>query len=80
MANFILCSVWALLCSGVRLFVAKCDTGKIALPLSSGADARVLFAACDPFCAFQACFEGVQVETDIFASSTGFSTSPRLST
>ena len=39
----------------------------------------MLFAECDPFCALQACYEGVQVETvmseiDIFVSSTGIIT------
>ena len=39
----------------------------------------MLFADCNPFCALQVCFEGVQVETvmseiDIFVSSTGITT------
>ena len=50
-----------------------------ALSLSVGSCARVFVAECDPFCALQACFEGVRVvaietvvsEIDIFVSSMG---------
>ena len=62
------------------LIVAKlasvCGHGKDCASALSGSGGLFLFAEYDPFCALQACFEGVQVETvmsvvDIFVSPTG---------
>ena len=53
------------------------DSRNFALPLSSGADTRMLFAACAPFCAFQACMKVSMSRQTSSLIKRVFSTTPR---
>ena len=45
--------------SEIDIFVCSTGNFKLETPLHDSG-ARVFIAVCDPFCALQACFEGVQ--------------------